>query len=253
MKIRSCSYNIFFPAFKNLRELFFEFEKELTDFMSPFELLPIPNDAPVEIPRIRAFSKSGHSSLLMTAQNAVITVNFDAEYWDNIDKCFNYIENKKNSLIAAYDSILLPKSRMNIFFSGLTSQIEFDESDIGTDPVSFINNNFVKIKSKQQLEDIFIKFTHIFNESFYINMEIQNIRFFSGTQFGSLMSVAGMRQQSHTIYVNLDVNDRYSYNLHPGYVTDKDKIKRIFTLSKRVVSRKLRNIVMEGGDLDYDN
>lgn len=252
MKIKSCSFNIFFSPIFNIRELLFEFENIITDFVKPFNLMAVPNEAPAEIPRISAISEHGHSSLLITPQNAVITVNFDQGFENDAEKCFKYVGDKKNSLVNAYNSILKTKTGMDILFSGLTTQTEFDEDELIVDPVEFIYKKFIIKKSKQNLEDVFIRFTHVLYDSFYINMEIQNVRSFNGMQYGTLMSTAGLKLQSHKIFVSLDINDRYSYNKQVDYTTKEDTIARLFSISENIVLNNLHDMIIKGDDLNYD-
>ena len=49
--------------------------------MSPFNLMPIPNEAPPEFPRITATSKNGHSQLMVSGNNVQVTTMFDSHFW----------------------------------------------------------------------------------------------------------------------------------------------------------------------------
>ena len=75
MKIRTGSFNIVFPNVLDMRENLFNLEKVFSNFMSPFNLMPIPNEAPPEFPRITATSKNGHSQLILIFGKILLRVS----------------------------------------------------------------------------------------------------------------------------------------------------------------------------------
>ena len=77
MIIQSCAFTIHFPHNTKIREHLFELEKHFTDFQKPFTLVPLPPDAPMEIPRIVAATEHGHSQLTICGNSAQLVTNFE--------------------------------------------------------------------------------------------------------------------------------------------------------------------------------
>ena len=101
MKIRTGSFNIVFPNVLDMRENLFNLEKVFSNFMSPFNLMPIPNEAPPEFPRITATSKNGHSQLMVSGNNVQVTTMFDSHFWKDLTSCFSYMEDMRDKILAS--------------------------------------------------------------------------------------------------------------------------------------------------------
>ena len=92
MIIDNICFSLSFERIQNFRQQILDIEKKLGDhFITPLNILPIPDDAPPEIPRIIARSKQNHTELIVSSNNLQISTKFDDNYNKKIDKCFEYM------------------------------------------------------------------------------------------------------------------------------------------------------------------
>lgn len=239
MKIKSCSFNVFFPVKPDIRRHLFEFEETFDGFVRPFNLLPIPEGAPAELPRITAVSEHGHTQLNITLQNLQMVTNFEENYAVSADKCFEYINNEINQVIKGINSSI---GIDNVFFSGLTSQVEFDgEKNCG----SKLAEKFMHVNTSMDILDVNSRITLECNEKYYVNVSIENTRTYLGDKKDNL-SIAGLAQIGEGVQVTLDINDRLAFNKDELYRTSESDIRFISDFSKTVINEKLENFVRNG-------
>ena len=250
MKIRSGSFNIVFPNVANMRENLFNLEKVFSNFMPPFNLIPIPNEAPPEFPRITATSKNGHSQLMVSGNNVQVTTMFDSHFWNDLASWFSYMEDMRDKILASLSLFGLERENMPAFYySGLNMQTEFSSEDGIDDPVSFIVGHFFKGNISPDIKDIAFRTTLTVDDTYFINVEISNHRYLEGTQIvpGSLY---GTKETSHTLAVSIDINDRLAFNTKNAYFSTKDTPQRIFELSRKFITDSLP-VLIERGDINY--
>lgn len=243
MIIQNATYSIIYPKANNIRRDLFNLEDELEGiFVKPFALLPIPDEAPEEIPRIQATSKYGHSNLSVSLNTAQITVNFDENYAKNKDKCLEYITNRIYKIFNAIKTKVSDKC----LFSGLTLNILFDDLK-DENPIDIITNNLYKAKSDLKPYDINNKVTYVISEKYYINITCFNVRTYSGISNMEVNSLVNMKENSHILGVTLDINDRYAFNYKNGYETTASEIENIINISDSVLTEKINKYIKEGG------
>jgi hypothetical protein len=237
MKILSNAFNIYFPPVINIRESLFDFEKEFSGFAKPFTLIPVPEGTPPEIPRVSAVTLNGHSSLIITLQNAQIVTQYDDEFSSDIDKSLEYVKEKMSTLMSGIDSILHTK----YCYAGLSTIVSF--TDI-SDPVAKITQTFIKAKSDLQLYDVATRLTYIIEDTYYLNIEIQNGRSYDdGAIISPLVSLSSFTEKSQELQVTIDINDRFAFNNRENYYSDSAKLDRIFCITKDIVSGKIDKIL----------
>lgn len=242
MKILSSTFSVFFPLIQNMREHFFEIEKNLGEHFTNFGLLPLPEEAPVEFPRISAISKNGHTNLNFTLQSAQMTVNFDEKFWHDIDACIGYVRERRDLLLKSLSPIVGDR----FLFSGLSTLAEFDEI---VSPEIFINDSFLKIRTSQPLQDAAIRLTNVVENCYYVNVEIFNRREFSGTRRDSF--IVPSVETYNKLVISFDVNDKYAFNYKQNYFTKQETIDKIFSLSEFLCRNKLDELI-KSGVLSYD-
>ena len=72
MIIDNICFSLSFERIENFRQKIFDIEKKLGNhFITPLNVLPIPDDAPPEIPRIIARSKQNHTELIVSSNNYI--------------------------------------------------------------------------------------------------------------------------------------------------------------------------------------
>lgn len=244
MKLEKITFNLFYPKLSDIRRKFLELEEELCDyFVSPFNLLPIPDDAPPEIPRITAKSKHGHSQLSISLINVQINIDFDENFNRDFDECFKYMNKRIRKVIDIFSKY----SDGMFIFSGITTKIMFDE--LYDDPIKLITDKFVKLQSNVEPYRITNKFTYLLEDKYFVNIDISNLRVYEGIIKKDKNIKPEIIKKRHWISVVLDVNDKYAYNHVKQYYTNQSSINRIIEITKDLLYNKI-NKVIEGGVLE---
>jgi len=238
MHIINRAFNLFFPPIPSIRERLFELEKHLGSLFSvPFTLLPIPNEAPPELPRITAITPHGFSSLNVTLNSFQFATNYSEDFSRDWGKCVEYI----NSHIFKVCDALQPFFS-RILFSGLTLNLLLHTQE--KNAVEVLADSFLKTGVHANIYDFMQKYTFVSGNSYYINIQMQNQRLpqIQPNFFGSLKDF----EASNRIGITLDINDRYSANYTPGYFSNAEKIRAIIDLSGDIITNKLESFVTTG-------
>lgn len=247
MRIQSATYNIVYPECKNIRREVFNLEDKLGGlFIKPFSLIPIPDDAPAEIPRIHATSNCGHSQLSMALNATQFTIQYDDEFRNDSNKCFDYIRERVYKIFDAISS----STNNEYLFSGLTVNVLID--DLIDDPIDIMMKNFYKVQSNEKPFDINNKSTYVLNQKYYVNIEVNNMRQYENISALNINPFADTKQVSHVIGVTLDINDRYAFNYKKGYLSKSEEVESIIDISYSILCNKIERYIKEGV-LELDN
>lgn len=238
MNVINSSFCLFSLPVENIRENFFQLEKDLsTLFAKPFNLVPLPDAAPLEIPRITAVSINGFSSLNISLNSYQFVTRFDKVYSSDWNKCRDYI---KDRLYKIYD-ILDPFFKKKLY-CGLTVNLIKNLSD-KDNAIDILLNNLTKFSSKNEIYDIDNKYTFVKNKNYYVNIRVYNQRLsINNILPGTLKE----NEQQNNIGILLDINDKYGFNYEPNYVSNKEKIDNIIEIADDIVFNKLENFIMKG-------
>ncbi len=246
MIVQNCTFTVHFPRNDNIRESIFKLEKQLDGFQKPFTLVPLPTDAPLEIPRIITVSDNRHSQLSFHGSSAQITTNFDNRYNSDIEKCLSYMKNKCSMLI---DSLMIigaeQEGMPKFYFSGLSLSLLFDHTDGIDNPIDYISDHFLRLNSNMAKDEAEIRVAFIAEKSFYINILLQNLRIFS-KEPDERGSLAGIDVQKNVLQVVIDVNDRYAFNTIPGYLSSKETSKKVIELTEKLAKMNITGLIKDG-------
>lgn len=242
MKICQTSLNIVFPPIKNFRKNYINSEEKLIGpFLQP-TLLPVPDNADHDIPRVVATTRGGHSTLNMGLSVASFVTTYDNEYTDDWSKCQEYIENHT----AGIDEFLCELTDRRTFV-GLITNLELDGNNEGTQrlkQILFDNNKFT------DAYDISCKLTYLIENRYFVNATISNLRRYSGKMTPQADRIVITDDAGNDISVMLDINDRYISTHEESYVSDKEAIDRIFELTSDFINNKLICLI-ESGEIGY--
>ena len=241
MKIDNIRFNLFIPKLNNIRSLYNFIENELKEyFFAPFNILPIPDDAPEEIPRIIAKSKNGHSELSISLVNIQMTIQFDENFNTDIEKCFSYILERINKVVDTFGKY----SNETFLFSGITSRIIIDDVE---EPIEFLTKNCIKLKINKDMYNASAKFAYLLEDKYFVNYNIYNLRKFEGI-LNQASIKPSIRELSNNLAIEIDVNDKYGYNHNEGHLCTKETIINIIDIIKKNISSNINNI-LEGREL----
>ncbi|MFJ7755670.1 hypothetical protein ACQKGI_19895 [Peribacillus muralis] len=242
MDIKNSGYNIVFPRIENLRRKAFDIEDSLKDYFTNANIIPVPDNAPAEIPRIQSTSHNGHSNLNISLNNAQLVTNFDGDYNTNVNAALSYLEERVYTV-----ANMLEKYTNGIFlFSGLTTEVIFKKEH----PVEHMIDTFFKHSPTKgsSLHEVNLKTTQIVDDKYYANISISNERTYEGqvSGFEDVVSFADLELKQHSLKVTLDINDRHGFNTQKNYTSSISEVKRIFELNREILELKLENLIKEG-------
>lgn len=242
MKIERITYNLFYPKIEDIRREFLSIEEQLKEhFVLPFNLLPLPNDAPVEIPRITAKSKHNHSELQMSLVNTKLLVSFDENYSTDIEKCLNYLKER----IYKVTDVLSKFSDGKFLFSGITTNIIFEKDN----PINLLTEHFSKLNSNIEPYNVSNKYTYLKDNIYFINITIENLRKYQNVLTNNLSYKPTIKELSHNLLLTLDLNDKYAYNHNNDYFTNEESIHKLLAFTEKFLKEKAVDIV-EGKELE---
>ena len=254
MFVKSCTFAIHFPPNTKIREQLFNLENHFADFQKPFTLVPLPQDAPLEIPRIIAVSLHGHSKLTICGNNAQLVTNFDDEYKKDIKKCVEYIRLKCNSIVSAI-SIINGNSdsdeKPKFYYSGISMALAMDEEDGIENPVEYITEKFLKCETNLHTDEVQFRIAFNVDAKYYVNILLQNNRLFNGRP-DERGSIAGLKVAKDNLQVVLDINDRYAFNHEKDYISSVETVNAVATLAEQFATEYVRDFVLKG-EIAYGN
>jgi len=233
MDIVQTTITLFYPTVSQIGRKIFKFEDMLSKYYGPFQLLPVPEEAPEEIPRITAVSRNGHSQLIIAPSKLLFVTQYDDNFNRNWEKCLEYLNSGIDRLIN-----ILSDEISYYSFSGLTTQLMFDNYDQPLDALS----KFINLKSKPDPFDINIKLTFAIKDIHYANIAISNTRSINPNELepGCLINT------NQRLGIILDVNDRYGFNFIKGYKSDAKALKNNIDITNEIVVNKLSMLIEEG-------
>lgn len=240
MRIQSATYNIVYPECRNIRREVFTLEDKLDSlFVKPFSLIPIPDDAPAELPRIQATSNVGNSLLSISLNSAQLNIEYNNIEYNNND----FLEDIRKCMYKVFDAIS-NSTNNKYLFSGLTLNIVVD--DLNTNPVDVLLNNFGQSNNNIKPFDITNKVAYVYNDQYYINIECSNFRKYRSPSSISINPFANAEEVAHLMLVTLDINDRYAFNYKDGYLSSSDEVENIINLTSSILSTKIERYIKEG-------
>jgi hypothetical protein len=242
MLITDSNFNLIFHPTTNIRESIFDIEKELSEFFpKPFNLIPLPNEAPPDIPRITATSHHGFSTLSISLNQIQFSTNFNDDFSSDWNKCKAYIVNR----IFKIRNILKTWFKSEPLYCGITIKLLNELQN--REAIELLLNNFIKIQPSGNIYDLLSKYTFVFDDNYYVNIQVQNQRLLTNQLIkpGELQKI----ERTNLIGISLDVNDRYGFNYIPNYSSDDNKINRILEISDNLLINKLEKFIMNGDSL----
>lgn len=212
MNISTCTFSLSFQPVPTIRRAVFDIEAKLDSYMKPFQIYPIPDEAPFELPRISAGTKFGHSSLSIAAQSAQVQSYFDDTFSGDFAKSLAYSQAKAQELYGALSTM----ESIQIQFAGLSAQLLATASEIGESPVSFISNTYLKVKSDIPMSDASARLVYSLGDDLYLNIEVQRLVPASPVSINvapdSVTVLKKVAQGEEELAVSIDFNNRLAYN-----------------------------------------
>ena len=246
MIIQSSTFSLFFAPNSGIRESIFKLEKHFGDFQKPFTLIPLPQDAPLEIPRIIANTISGHSQLSICGNNMQLLTRYDSNFNSDVSKCVGYVREKCRSIVDSLSIINEGKENGTAFYySGLSMTLTFEDLNIVNDCADYLFKKYFKCTTDLPLDEVQLHFALVFENKYYINVMAKSNRQFFGIpdERGSL---AGLKTAGENLQIVIDINDRYAFNHERNYCSSLECVEAIAKLTEDFISSNIDDFIAKG-------
>lgn len=241
MLIQNTSVTVNYKKIDGIKKAYINNEEKLHKYFNLGTVLPIPDNAPLEIPRIMVQTVNEHGQILISPIRTTFNVNYNAGFEMDWAKCSQYIKERMRCIFDLLNII----TKDSYEYIGLVSTILFD--DIKENGTNVIANNLIKSKNINDLYDIDIKFTFVEDNKIYTNITLQDARIFkSGVDIAKAGDLSFKNQIEESVGVILDINDRYGFNNNPNYVSGSDVLEQLIYYMDHVINNKLETLVRKG-------
>lgn len=209
--------SVLFQPFPEARKSIFKLEEALKEgFLTP-ELLPVPDEAPPEIPRIQFRSRHGFSILRFTPVRIDLETNYDAQYSSDIKKCFDYISAKSENVQRAL-GVISPQ----IAFVALTIKVRWDEKSLSpADSAKQLSSKYLADEAGEGLEEFRASRTKIVDGKYYVRTTPYNFKVFQakGAIATPFPRISYLDLVEFGLEKEIEINDRYAYNADEKYIS----------------------------------
>lgn len=240
MFIKSTSISINYEKIDNLKMIYYLNYEILKEYFNEATVLPIPDEAPIEVPRIVAITKNEHAQLSITPITATIQIDYDNGYEQEWKKCESYIKKLMVIVFNFFDKITDNKYK----YMGIVTTLFLD--DFSGDVAQILSSNLLK-ETNKELYDIDIRYTFTKGSDEFINISLQNARMFRNE---ADENKAGLLSENYEICQHLgvviDINNRYAFNTIGDYTTSSKEINNLLNTMTDVVQNKLTSLVQKG-------
>ena len=240
MQIQNSTINIVFPRVENIKKQFILNEDVLKENFNEANILPIPDEAPEEIPRIIVKTKHEHSQLSIAPSAINFKTNYTGEYVTKWQKCHDYINSRVGDIYEFANEL----TGNEYSYMGIVTNLLWDQISENGD--SILYKNIFNKNKPENLDDILLKFTFVEKNKYYVNITIQSVQVFENINSNSSGEFCKDNLRMHTISVMLDINDRYSFNNEKNYVSKKQTFEELIELTKDVINNKLETLIEKG-------
>lgn len=239
MLIKSTSLTIKYKKINNLKKMFFLHNEVLDTAFNEATVLPIPENAPDEIPRIILTTKNEHAQLSITPVAAAVQIEYDNGYELDWEKCENYLKDLMRIVLNFFDFM----TQNSYEYMGIITTLFLD--DYMGNVTHTLSKNLLKADNKE-LYDINLKYTFTKADEF-INISLQNARLFKkGIDENCAGALGSDNEVCQYVGASIDINNRYGFNTIKNYETTSEKISSLLETMTNVVQEKLETLVVEG-------
>ena len=216
-------FNVFFEPIPEIRKHALKIEEDLKEYFSPsFNIFPIPDNAPPDVPRMVGVSQNQHSSIQISGNMMQFSVRFDEQFSNDEKKCYEYAKVRIERLLQVLENL-----SGKIMFMGLIAQCVEDSVN---NPKGFIKDTFFNLQTSNELFDVATKATFVVDDQYYVNIELINLRNDKGGE---------------SLGIVLDVNNRYIMNFNKPN-KDENPLDNILLLHSKILKEKINDLISKG-------
>lgn len=244
MIIQDSSVNLMFNKIDNLKKTYILNQGILKDKFNEATILPIPDDAPSEIPRILMTSQKEHSQLSIGPEAITLQTVYDDAFNKNWDECEKYVGSRLEDVFLLSDELTMKSYN----YIGMVVNLIID--DINQNAQFKLYQNLFNKKAIDNLDDILIKYTYVLDKKYYVNITVKSNRILKKIITNKAGALIDNNILAHTIGVNLDINDRYAFNYNQSYASSKKEFSKILEIMTNLIKNEL-NTIVSGGEVKW--
>ncbi len=241
MIIQGASISVTYKRINSIKKVYYTNENILKDYFNEATVLPVPDEAPVEIPRIITKTLHEHAQLSISPTVATFDVEFDGGFEKEWSECERYIMARMEKVFEFLN--LLTENCYE--YIGIVANVIYDDKvNNGTEKISSTLVNAKKIKG---IHDINIKFTFVEKDNIFVNIMLQNARIFKpGLRMDEAGSLSEKNQISEPIGAVIDINDRYGFNNNASYKSNSSVLGELIASMDHIINNKLSSLIEKG-------
>lgn len=240
MIIQNTNIAINFPRVEGIKKKYLANEEFFKEKFNEASILPIPDDAPIEMPRILIKSKGEHSQISISPNIINLQTVYTDKYSADWELCEKYINERMNDIFNFVDKITEGK----YYYIGVVTDLFIDDCNKNGNKILY--KNLFKKSAPENLEDLIVRYTYSDSNKYYTNIALQSARVYENINNDESGQFTDDKLEKHTISVEIDVNDRYSYNSKKGYMSDRNSYYDIMNLTTKIIKEKLNTLVESG-------
>ncbi len=241
MLIQGTSITVTYKKIEGIKKVYYNNEDILKEYFNAATVLPIPDEAPFEIPRILIKTRNEHAQLSISPIAATFEVHYDAGFERDWKACSDYITNRMTKVFE-FLNILTGNTYEYI---GLVSNIIYDE--VEQEGTRKISENLLNTKKIKNLYDINIRYTFVEDENLFVNIMLQNARLFKNGVIATEAGALNAKDQvAELIGAIIDINDRYSFNTNPNYTSNGSMLNKLIESMGNIINNKLTTLIEKG-------
>ena len=241
MLIQGTSISVTYKRIDGIKKAYYNNEELLRDFFNEATVLPIPDDAPVEIPRIIIKTLHEHAQLNISPIAATFEVHYNDGFEKDWNACAEYIRER---MIKVFEFLNIMTSN-NYEYIGVVSNIIYDE--VATEGARKIAETLLNSEKISDIYDVNIRYTFVENDNMFVNIMLQNARLFKqGLVLDKAGALCAANQTAESIGAIIDINDRYGFNSNPDYKSDSNMLENLLNSMSNIINNKLHVLIERG-------
>lgn len=241
MLIQGTSITVTYKKIEGIKKVYYNNEEILKGLFNEATVLPIPDDAPVEIPRIIIKTINEHAQLNISPIAATFEVHYDSGFERNWDACANYLA-ERMAKVFEFLNILTNNTYEYI---GLVTNICYDE--VSQKGAEKLTHSLLNTRNIKDIYDISIKYTFVENNNIFVNILLQNARIFKNNSATDEAGLLGINNQvAESIGAIIDINDRYRFNTEVNYKSNSGMLSELIKSMGNIINNKIEALIEKG-------
>jgi len=243
MIYKTCGINITFNRIEKIKKVFIDNSSVFVGYNEP-SILPIPDDAPRDIPRIIMQSEHGYSQITISPEVISFIVTYDEAFSSDWNKCEKYLIEKKEII----EKFLVASGINKIKYCGVYTTYQYENITPESNATSVIQESLLNsIAIQDVIYDINCRMTYTINDTYYVNISYENVRLYP--EDTDLYSAGFLNEETlNALAVTVDVNDRFAFNNKQQYESSTDVLEKLICLNSEYIDKSAKQFDGLGDD-----